>query len=327
MPTRTAIATRTQWGKETTPGTGVAANLLFDTFAVIFDPQAENRKYRPQGLKQETINDLNREWSEASLAGIPSYTGEVYLWSQLLGAAGISTVGTAAKKWVFTEDGQTETSPITFTLEQGSGSRAGKFPYGCLTDYGVKWSRKEVTTDGKLIGQKFTDGVTLTSSPTRVAATPVSAGDFQIYIDTTSGGLGTTQYQNVFSVDFGVSGKFQPKWRANRADTSWSELYEVPATWALSIGAEADANGMNPLAWMRAGQTVWVRLEWQGALVPGEASTNYLYQIDTAYRVGKPNKFSNMDEIWGIGWNLEGVRDNTWGKTSVVTIQNALAAL
>jgi hypothetical protein len=330
MPDVTTISQVAQWGKEATPGTGVAATVAFDTFAVMDGIESDARELRPQGYKAPSLSQLTREWTGFDVSGWPSYTADVYLLSQLLGAATIGSVGNASKEWLFTDDGVTETSPVTFTMERGSAVRAAKWNYGCLTDYGLKWKRSDVTIGGKGVGQKFQDAITLTSSGSiaRVASTPVGPGDLNVYIDPASGSLGSTQYTQVFDVDFGLSGKFKPKWPANRANTSWEKLVEVPAKWALKLKAMADTQGVgNPLGWLRAGTTVFVRLEFMGALIPGESSFNYLYQIDLACQVGQPEKYEDIDGVWALGWDLIGIRDATWGFISKVKLRNKLAAL
>lgn len=316
-----------QLGKETVSGTGVAATAVFDTFAIMDGIQADSREYKPQGYKAPSIVQETREWTAADMTGWPSYTSDVYIWSSLLGAATITTVGSAGKAWAFTDDGTTETTPVTFTYETGNSVRAGKFTYGTFTDFGIKWKRSDVTSDGKVIGQRYTDNVSLSGGVSRVAASPVAPGDLNVYIDAASGSLGTTQYTAVFDVDFSVAGKFAPKWPANRANTSWESLVEVPAKWALKILVEANAQGMGLLTTLRAGSTVFVRLMFQGSLLPGEGAQNYLYQIDLAAQVSKPDKKQDSDGIWAIGWELTGIRDATWGKVAVVTLQNKLTAL
>lgn len=325
----TTITQVVQWGKEATPGTGVPATVAFDTFAILDAIQADTREYRPQGYKAPSLVQETKEWMGADLSGWPSYTSDAYLWSQLMGAAAITTVGTAGKNWLFADDGVTETSPITFTMERGSAVRAGKWSYGCLTDYAFSWKRADITSSGKVLGQRYQDGIALTAGGgiTRVAATPVAPGDLNVYIDPTFGALGSTQYTRVFAVDFGVSGKFAPMWPANRANTSWEKLVEVPAKWTLKVVEEADTQGTNALGWLRTGQTVFVRLMFQGALLPGEASTNYLYQVDLAAQVGKPDKFQDDGGVWAIGWELTGIRDAGWGFIAKVSLNNKLTAL
>jgi hypothetical protein len=325
----TTISQVAQWGKEATPGTGVAATVAFDTFAIMDGIEADTREYRPQGYKAPSVVQEVKEWTGFDLSGWPSYTAEAYLLSQIMGAAAISNVGVGAHEWDFTDDGVTETAPITFTMERGSAVRAGKWAYGCLTDYGWKWKRDDITSSGKGVGQRFQDAITLTSSGaiTRVVGSPVAPGDLNVYIDVASGSLGGTQYLNVFDVEFDVAGKFAPKWPANRANTSWEKLVEVPAKWGFKLKAMADAQGFNPLAWMRAGTTVFVRMEYLGGIIPGESVQNYLYRLDMACQVGKPQKFEDAGGVWALGWELTGIRDATWGKIATIKLRNKLAAL
>jgi hypothetical protein len=328
MPTRTTIDTQVQWGPEASYAAVQAAATLFDTMAITPGVQTQTQEHQPQGVKVNTMSDVTEEWTESDMAGRPSYTAEAYIWGSIAGVVSPTTIGTAGKQWDFTEDGLTVTTPQSYTLEHGNANRAGRILGNVFTDYGFKWTRKSITSDGKLLGQKYVDGISRTASPSRAVASPVQAGELSVFIDTTSGGLGTTQYKNVFAVDFAVSGKYGPKWTADPTALSFAEIIEMAdQKWSAKIKAESDTTGMNPLTWMRAGQTVWLRLNFQGGLLPGEGATNYTYRIDMACKVGKPSKFEDESGVYALEWELMGVRDHAWGALAKARIINKLAAL
>jgi hypothetical protein len=332
MPERSSVTQQTQFGLETVSGTGVAANKRFDTFAVILSPKGASRKYRGQGAPVTTAGlvQLIKEWSEAALTGWPSYTGDVYLISSLFGAATITTIGTAGKKWVWAPAGLgSEDTPKTYTVENGSSVRAAKATYGVVTDYGWKWKRDDLTLDGALLLQKYTDGITLTSTPTTVAATPVAPGHLNVYIDTSSGGLGGTQYTRVYSAELAVQGKYQPLWPSGRSNASWPAVVQVEPKATAKIAMQADSNGMGLLTGWRANQVYYVRFEYMGDLLPGEGAQNYLYQWDIACMAEKPNELKDDGGTYAIEWDFQMVYDAAWGtgKYCAVELHNMLASL
>jgi len=332
MPERSMLPTVAQFGLETTPGTGVAANKRFDTFAVMLNPKGSSRKYRGQGAPVTTagLQQLVKEWSEAKLTGWPSYTGDVYLLSSLFGPATITTAGIAAKKWVFQPAILgVEDVPKTYTIELGSTVRAAKAAFGVLTDYSLKWTRDDLTLDGAFLAQKFTDGVTLTATPTLIAATAPAPGDLNLYIDTTSAGLGGTQYTRHYELGIDVSGKYQPIWPSGRANASFPAIVQVQPKATFTLKLQADAQGMALLTGWRANQVYYLRAEFQGALIPGESVVNYLYQWDIACMASQPKELKDEQGTYAIEWEFEMVYDSTWapGKYCTVTLQNQLAAL
>ncbi len=328
MPERTMVGSVTQFGLETTPGTSVAANKQFSTFMVTPKPQEKTRGYRIQGAQYDVLEQFVQNWTEADLSGIPDYLGDVYLWSSLLGAATITTVGVSSKKWVWTEVGLDVDTPKTLTVELGSSVRAGKFTYGTVTSLGWKWSRKDITLDGKMIGQQYQDGISLTSTPTLLAPIPVAPIDFQVYLDSTSAGLGGTRLTRVFSCELSIDGKYGPIWPSDRSKTDWTALVNLVPKMSIKLGLEADSNGMALLTTLRGSKTQWLRLEHQGAVMPGESNQNYLQQTDIAVRLTDIADVGKDEEgVYATEFTFTPVYDPTWGKTFVHTMQNQLAAL
>lgn len=329
MPERVTVNQKTQFGLEVTSGTGVAANKQFKSFAVMVAPNETTRNYRMQGVQNDTVNQLATEYTDATVEGWPDYVSDVYLWSSLLGAATVTSIGLASDKWVFSPNAADVDTPKTFTVEHGSSVRAGKFTYGTVTDMGDDWTRKDVKLSGcKMIGQLYQDGITLTSSPSLVTSVPVNPLDRQFYLDPTSGALGTTRLTRVFSYSRSITGKYGPIFPSDRSHTDFTALVNLAPKLTIKLGLMADSNGMALLTSLRAGNaTQYLRVQDQGALMPGESNQNYLYQHDIAVAVDKIGELKDDSGVYAYEVDLIAIYDPTWGHTHQLTIQNQLASL
>jgi hypothetical protein len=330
MAERMSLVTGTQLGPETVSGTSVAASKIAQTFAVMMHPNPESRQYQTQGVTADTLSQLVRDSTEGEVTGIPSYSADAYILSSMYGAATQSTAGTAGNKWLWSDDGALIV-PKTYTIEQGSAVRAGKVVFGAFNGYGWKWSRKDLTLDGiKWLAQQYQDGITMTAAPTRLPETAINPGDFNFYLDTTSGGLGTTRLDRVYEVSFGHHGRWKGNWPSDRAAASWTTLVMAKAQPTIKLKVQGDLiNFGTPLTYLRTGggQKVFFRAAAQGILLPGEASTNYLHQTDVACYVGPVGPLEDVDGVWGTEIELIPVFDSTWGHLLQVTLQNKLTAL
>jgi hypothetical protein len=329
MPERVSVNQLAQFGLESPSGTGVAANKAFSSFAVIGEPDEDTREYTPQGAGYPMNAQEATENVKADITGWPDYVSDVYLWSSLMGAATITSVGIGTKKWAWTDDGFTVPVPKTFTVELGSSVRAHKFTYGTVPDLGWSWKKKKsLDLAGRMIGLPLADGITLTATPTRVASVPVHPQDLKVWIDPTSGALGTTELVRLISADFKVEGRYTGIFPAARGTSGFTVLVARKPKTSIKLRLEADVAGMAQLTAMRGGITQFIRLEHQGALIPGESSFSYLYQTDAAVKVMKVGKVAEDDDgLSVVDVEMQIAVDPAWGFSWKHTMQNQLAAL
>jgi hypothetical protein len=164
-----------------------------------------------------------------------------------------------------------------------------------------------------------------------IALAPAAANQWNVWMDATSGGLGTTQLLNVVSVDFEISDLYGPAWFINRALSSWSTHIDMAPKNSFKIKTEADATGMVPLADMRAGTTKYIRVEAQGAQIAadGPGAVYNVFSHDMAVKFVKPSTYDDEDGIYAIEWECELVEDSAWGtgKAHQLTLTNLLTAL
>lgn len=270
-PEISSINQTLQIGLEATPGTAVPANRRIDCVNFKFGPKGEFKKTAGTGRKYDSVQQLNAEWVEGSFDGSMDYNGLLYLFAGALGiptptAHGSSSV---AKDWILDAILSGSRQPQTYSFEQGeNATRAHKFAYGLINKIGYKLSRKtDASCNGGVLAQSVSDGITMTSSPTAIPLKPITGQQFNLYLDSSSGSIGTTQLTKALTAEFSMDGIYGPAWYANRAFSSFSAHVDLKPNASVKFAVAADAIGMAPLTNMRKGDIRYLRVETVGDVI------------------------------------------------------------
>ena len=193
MPERAIVFERSQIGPELVPGTQVAATRMLLGTSIMPSITSENTTYRPRGARMVTTNVQNKEWTEAEIEmEVAQYTDMAYMFSGLFGRPSISVPVASVNlhEWdPLTFSGYT---PLTFTVQSGGPLRASAFGYGLVTGLEMEGDRDGVSMSGSMIGQRTTDGSTITPGTAEIqtitATGTVSGGTYTIsfYGETTT---------------------------------------------------------------------------------------------------------------------------------------------
>lgn len=330
---RTSTNQKVQVGAESTSalGTPVAATKLLECFSWNFGVNADVKMYRPTGHKYDSTQEENIEWSEGSLDGTLDFNGIIYPLASVMGSVApvAHGVSSTAKDWIFTPPITGSVVPQTYTLQQGDSVRAHQIAYGLFTSWGYKVTRKDVSTSGKWIGQLLSDGATLTSNPTAVAIAPVVGKHWNVYLDPTSGALGTTQLTRVLSFEYSFDNVYAPFYALNRSTPSYTAHVDMPPKATAKLLVEADAAGMALLGYLQSGTTYYLRMDAQGNTIDVANSVKNKLTHDMAVKVSKPNPFKDDQGIFAIEWELTVVEDPSWstGQAQTITVTNLITAL
>jgi len=331
VPERASINQRVQVGAEslTAMGTPVAANKQLECFDFQFGPGVDLLNYAPTGHKYDTIQELNEEWVDGTMGGNGDFNGLIYPLSGAMGAITPVASGesTTAKDWAFVPPIVGLKQPQSFTFQQGDSTRAHQVPFGLYTQFGYSFTRKTFTVSGKILGQQLNDGITMTANPTSVPLAPIVPSQVNVYLDPTQAELGTTQLMKFLAGEYTMDSIYGPAWFVNRAQPSFSNFVDMKPTCTFKMTLEADANGMTPLSYMRTGVTYYLRVEAIGAEIDADNSVNNSFVHDMAIKIGKPDNFSDSDDIFAIAYTCTIVEDATWGKSQMLTLTNLLTAL
>ena len=326
MAERSAMFEGVQIGKETTPGTAVAANkkLMATSFEV--GPAVDVAVFRPNGYKFNTIASLNTEMVEGDISGQMSYTDLTYLMSSLVSADTPATVGTTGKEWVFASDSDGPDAPVTFTVEQGSSVHAHSFANMQVTGLTLTFSVDGCEVGGTIIGEALEDDITMTASPTEIELQPVMRTQVGVKVAFVSGGLGAASFlSRILSIEWSLTDRFEPLWTLNQSTTYDVTLESEPTgevTWLM----EADDEGMALLDNMRAGDTVFIGIYAEGPVI-GAGPATYELTIITAVKITDISPIRAEDNIIAVEYTGTFTHDADFGKAFTVTIINDLAAL
>lgn len=323
MVDRARVADHVQVGVESTEGTAVAATKNLRSFSVDTKIGGDAVFFRPDGHKFNSFSTLDMEWSTLASTGKAEYTELGYALIPMFGSPTATAVPSSVggKRRIFDMDDVATLAPKSLTIEKGSSVRAQKIAGLIWTDFGLTFSRRNgISYTGAGIGRLFTDGITLTASPTDLAQVPIVGKHMDIYIDSTYAGLGTTKLLRAFSVEFSITGVFGPVWALNSANTSYDGHVDLAPTPTAKIIVEADAAGMAYLTQFRANSTIFVRAQATGPEY--EAGFNYVLKSDLCLGIKTMTPDTDLDGITVVEIDCEVIKDPTSGKAVVLTLDN-----
>lgn len=321
MPERSSLLQAIQLGVEATSGTSVAATKRLQSTTMEGAVNVDMQRFRPIGQKYPSTIVEGKEWSSASLTGVLSYTDIIYLLaSNIVSTAGVQQAATTAYKWTFAPSSRATDTVKTYTLEFGGAERAQKFAYGLITDFGFTADRGGCAVTGNVIGQKTSDGITMTGSVPDLEEMTVIPNEIDIFLDTTSAGLGTTKLTRVLNFGFQVQNRFSPVWVLNSANPSFVSHVEVEPTAQATLMVEADTEGMAHLTALRAGSARYIRFK---ATSPNLAGTAIPYSLtfDMAVKVSDVSNFQDQDGIYAIEWTFDLFHDPSWGTGKAMNLE------
>src|SRR5579872_6564647 len=197
-PHVTTVNQHLQIGPESTSalGTNVAATKELLCFDVTFQPEGDTTFYKASGRKYDGEQEQNTEWSSATWNGAMDYNGMIYPVLSIGGNVAAAAHGNSAtaKDWIVAPPVTGTVVPRTYTVEQGEATvYAKKVNYLLFTDLGYTFERKATSMTGKSMSQNMQTGITMTSTPTQIPLAPIAGKHINVYQDSSSANLGTTQ--------------------------------------------------------------------------------------------------------------------------------------
>lgn len=330
MPDRPLVTEVNILRPEATRGTDpTTGSKLLTAAAIALGPAGEIDAFGPAGAKYNTLAVLNKEWAQGELSGRPTYTEMVYWLSSVLTQAVITTPagGTLSRTWTFNPATSAIDNPVTYTVEHGPmGGTGEKMSYGLLTDLTLSFSKNDgVDMTGTFLAQRATYGVTMTASPTTIALVPITPGQVDVFVDATAGAIGTTKLLRDFSAELSISGKYAPLWPLNSALTSFDGHTEQKPTVELTLKLGNDAAGQAFLTNMRAGSSVFIRIQAVGPII--ETTIAYRMRLDLCCQVSAAPDAGDEDSLSTLEWTFQVAHDGGWGKAMTCELINTLVAL
>lgn len=324
MPEVSSLFNGVQIGAETTPGTGVAAGKLLNYLN--FQPTfwaGDFTVMKPMGQKVGSAVAPGYDYTSWALnSDVGSYSELIYPFNSLLSNVTPTTVDTSAKLWTYIPTGRSEDTIKTYTVETGSATRAQKAAYVLVTGIEQTWNRSTgVQTSGTAMGQNIQDNITLTSSPTAIEDQPILPTHLDIFLDSTSAGIGTTKLTRDFNAVFRYNDARAAVWPINSANASYASHVETPPTVQIELTVEADSQGMGPLPTARAGTIQYIRLSAVSTVLAGAATAKYQLLIDMAGKITNIAGPDDNDGIKAVTYTFDAMYDAAWGSGQFLKIQ------
>lgn len=330
MP-RDAVNEKVQIGVEATPGTLVAATRRLNALSFEAGVEFDADEFRPTGSKFPTLVTPTKEWTAFDVAGRVTYDEIVYPASSVFGTATVtpgSGPDAGTSSWRFVAGSGSDTTPKTFTVEEGQTDRAHRAGRVTLESLGFTFDRNNAPElSGSAFGLALEDGITLTAAGvTDTPPVPVQIGEVTVYLDATAGAIGTTKLGGLFDVELELGDRANPVWLIDAALDSFAGVAEGETMGEGSMTLEASAAGMAHLATARAGATRFLRIE---AIGPNIAATSvpHRFRLDAAVKIADVDDFGEQDGRRTIGYSFTVVRDGTLGHGMALEVRNALTAL
>jgi hypothetical protein len=274
--------------------------------------------FTPRGMKVATIAALGKEWVEAKVSGFAAYNDLFYLLSAIM-TPGTPTQGgaTAAYATTYSINPVAPDAALSYSVEVGdpstwsSGIIASEFSGAMLTDLTLDFTREAVKVDGTLLGKGFADlGATMTTVTRVVPVQPVLPTEVTISWATTQAGLPGTSLLRVLGANFKIANKVGPLWVVNAATTGCVATIEQKPEMTLTLLLEADTLGMGPLAYLRNGASMFVRIEALGPIIA--TTYHYTLTLDGAYKVTNVSEFKDQDGVYALEYTLSATYDPMW---------------
>lgn len=272
-PEIASVSQEIQLGVESTWGTPVACNRKIKALEFVPAINGQTTPYTPTGNRYPSAQEQDWEQLDFTIGGILCYNALAYL---LAGAYGLITPAlngsstTAYKYSVTPPIAGASVQRQSYSFQQGDSVRARSATSLLLSGFGYKWTPKAspMLNGVAAFAKPIADAITLTSSPTVIAALPAVAKQFNFYLDTTSAGIGTTGLTRCFSVDHGFTNIGGPFYASNRPDIGPSGNVDLLPKTSTKLLLETDATGLaTMLTYWRSQQTLYFRAQATGAVI------------------------------------------------------------
>jgi hypothetical protein len=330
---RSVVQEIVEVGVETAPGTAVPSTVKLNGLMIDLDTAIEIDRFGPAGNLWDSIAAPRQEWGTGSLSGYPTYTELPYVFSNIFGAATITTPSGAvtARRWHWKPSSSTPWTPLTWTIRRGVvNNSAESAAYGLLAGLGMSFTR---TAQPTISGDLFARALDYTASVGAsgiVAAPliPILPPQVCVYLDPTYAAIGTTRLTRDFLASFDIGALFGPFWTLDCTLNSFGGHTPLKPTTTATLQLGNDTQGREPVTPMRAGDTRFMRLEATGVQIDaGPPIIPYRLRMDFALKVVVAPKRGDSDGLSTLEWGFGIIDDPNFGGALEITLDTTLAAL
>jgi hypothetical protein len=330
MTSRAVVNQVVQLGKESVHGTPVACSKLLSAWTWTFGPKSTTKQWTATGRKYPSASAQLTEMAEGKVDGHGDFAALVYPLSSIYGPATVALVGssTTVYGWTFLPPISGAAAPVSYTVQQGNAvDDSQQYAYLLFHGWGYSFDRKqEVTFSADWFSQSLTDGISMTASPTNIALLPMTGAQANVYLDTTSAGIGVTLLTDLMKLDFKASNYYGQYWPINRAGTSFTAHIDTLPKNELKLTLTANATAMALRTAYLELDTVrcYVQVNVTGPQIDGVHPTNAQFTHSMACFISDVAPLSDVDGDYAIEFTLQVAEDTTWTALAGGTAQSVL---
>ena len=311
------------------------ATKLLTAFTWVMGLKPTTKQFRGTGRQYPSASEVLTEMSAGKFSGPGDFAQLVYplssLWGGVTATAHSPSLTAFDWKWTPPLVGSYAAAAKTFTLQMGDTTDAEQYAFLAATGFSYTINRKqEVTLSGDVLAQTFTDGVTLTASPTEVEQLPMAGAQFSIYLDTTSAGIGATQLTDALKFEYKASDYYDPYWPVNRTNASFTSLLDKEKKHEVTLTLQANSTGIAIKgSYLESGARAYIRVQGTGPVIDAGHSVNATMTHDMACFVTNMAEFSDEEGVYAVQYTLHVAEDSAWGTgtAQIMTLTNLLSAL
>jgi hypothetical protein len=334
MSDRPVVLEILELGVEVTPGTAVPSSVKLQSLQMDLDTDIQYDRIAPSGNLFDTISAPRQEYATGSLSGYPSYPELPWVFSNVLGAATVTTPTGAVntRRWFWKPSSSVPWTPRTWTIRRGvAGNTAESASYGLLTGVGMTFS---ATAAPAISGDLFARALDYTATVgatglTIPALVPILPKQVCVYLDPAMTGIGTTQLTRHFSAAFEIGGLNGPFWPLDCTIPSFGGHVPLkPDTTTATLQLGNDTQGREPVAAMRAGDTRYCRIEATGPQIDaGPPAYAHRLRIDMALKVIDAPARGDADGLSTLEWHFGLFDDPAFGGAIAITVDTTTATI
>jgi hypothetical protein len=333
MPDRYLVQEICEIGIESTPGTAVASDVKLAGLVIELDTALELDRIAPSGNLFDTIAAPRQEHATGSLSGFPLYTELPYVFSNIFGAATITTPTGAvqARQWAWAPSSSTPWTPITWTIRRGMvGNTAESAAYGLLSGVMMSFSRTATPEiGGELFARALDYAATVGATGlTALDVVPILPTQVCVYLDDTAAELGDTKLTRDFLASFELSELFGPFWPLDCENLSFGGHAPLKPEAIATLQLGNDTQGRELVTAMRAGASRFMRIEATGPVIDtGPPAHSHRLRIDAALKVVEAPVRGDSDGLSTLEWGFGIFDDPDFGGALRISVVTNLAAL
>ena len=330
MAPRSMVSQAFYLQREVTPGTA-ATSAMRRYHGIRFRPgfEVETQEFRAEGYKVNTASQVTSERGVHTVEVHQDFNAFLPVLASVFNYDGVVAAGVGGYEHTFSLTADGEDDLATFTGIYGDSAQAIQMLHILFNSFSMGLERGNVTMSTSAFSRTPTTGATIPATGvTEVEAASMPLVNFDIFIDDTWAGLGTTQSDAVYGFDLNTGDKRSPSSAIDSRIASFATAIEnEDVEFGGNIRVGFDASALALMSAFSNGAQKFIRISCQGPeIVTG---VNYEFELNMAVRITKPGEISAAPNtpVVTLPFDYLIMPDATSGNTLTARLVNTVATV